>query len=301
MAWDNGLAVLASSQNNEQCLSAGQVGDLGSMRTPYHASCALHHLPDCCAGGLGQWPSMSDSPGIGPAGGMASLHSKLDQLIAAYTLASTPRGTFIPESIFAPAPNTRTEAVAQDLLATAESIAPKGRRSTLSTSSSVNPAGDAAQGRAGAVSALSPALSRGLPGSALRPASLVIPGGAPSAAQTAPAKVRFSVTASDSSAAENVGMASRPAAGQAVSKGTVTAAAASEDTALQAGDAGLQPAPASSSQATAVSASAQGPASATSEAAAAAAILASQQGAPLPGASVKPRRSIKQFLQRALH
>lgn len=230
---------------------------------------------------------MSDSPGIGQAGGMASLHSKLDQLIAAYTLASTPRGTFIPESIFAPAPNTRTEAVAQDLLATAQSIAPKRRLSALGASA----AGDAAQGRAGAVSTLSPALSRTLPGSALRPASLVIPGGAPSAAQAAPAKVRFSVTAPDSSAAENVGMASRPVAGQAVSKGT----------ALQAGDAGLQPAPASSSQATAVSASVQGSASATSEAAAAAAIPGSKQATPLPGASVKPRRSIKQFLQRALH
>ncbi len=124
---------------------------------------------------------------------VASLHSKMDQLIAAYALASTPRGTYIPESIFAPTPDTRPQAV-DTSLTSAVSIAPKHRLSAPGS-----PGADASQGRATASPAFSPAPGKAMPGSALRLTPLQIPNAAPSAVQATPPKVRFSFAAPDGS------------------------------------------------------------------------------------------------------
>ncbi len=211
------------------------------------------------SGGLGQLPSMSSFNSHSDE--VASLHSKMDQLIAAYALASTPRGTYIPESIFAPTPDTRPQ-VADTSLTSAVSIAPKHRLSAPGSPSAVNSEQDAAQGRATAGPAFSPAPSKAMPGSALRLTPLQIPNATPSAVQATPPKVRFSFAAPDGSPGDD----------------------SSQDDQSQGSTATR-----SSSGAKAVSADA-----------AAGTPSAGQQALPLPGASVKPRRSFKQFLKRAL-
>ncbi|KAL0043817.1 hypothetical protein WJX82_006815 [Trebouxia sp. C0006] len=148
------------------------------------------------SGGLGQLPSMSSFNSHSDE--VASLHSKMDQLIAAYALASTPRGTYIPESIFAPTPDTRPQAV-DTSLTSAVSIAPKHRLSAPGS-----PGADASQGRATASPAFSPAPGKAMPGSALRLTPLQIPNAAPSAVQATPPKVRFGVMpAADGGACES--------------------------------------------------------------------------------------------------
>ena len=186
----------------------------------------------------------------------------MDQLIAAYALASTPRGTYIPESIFAPTPDTRPQ-VADTSLTSAVSIAPKHRLSEPSSPSAVSSQEDAAQGRATAGSAFSPAPGKAVPGSARRLAPLQIPNAAPSAVQASPPKVRFSFAAPDSSPGND----------------------SSQD---------------DQSQGSTAISSSSGP-KAVSADAAAGTHSADQQALTLAGASTKTKRSFKQFLKRALH
>jgi len=186
----------------------------------------------------------------------------MDQLIAAYALASTPRGTYIPESIFPPTPDTRPQAV-DTSLTSAVSIAPKHRLSEPSSPGAVSSQEDAAQGRATAGSAFSPAPGKAVPGSALRLTPLQIPNAAPSAAQATPPKVRFSFAAPDGSPGDDSSQDAESQGRTAIS---------------------------SSTGAKAVSADA-----------AAGTHSADQQALPLPGAAAKPKRSFKQFLKRALH
>ncbi len=214
------------------------------------------------SGGLGQLPSMSGASSSSHCDEVASLHSKMDQLIAAYALASTPRGTYIPDSIFAPTPDTRPQVV--DISPTsAVSIAPKHRLSAPSSPGAVSSEEDAAQGRATAGSAFSPAPGKAVPGSALRLAPLQIPNAAPSAVQATPPKVRFSFAAPAGSPGDDTTQDDESQGSTAIS---------------------------SSSGAKAVGADA-----------AAGTHSADQQALPLAGAAAKPRRSFKQFLKRALH
>lgn len=211
----------------------------------------------------------------------------MDQLIAAYALASTPRGTYIPESIFAPTPDTGSQAM--DISPTsAASIAPKHRLSAHDSPVAVSSEDNAAQGRATAGPALSPAPGKAVPGSALRLAPLQIPSGAPSAVQAPPAKVRRSV--SFAAPAGSPGDDS-PQDDESPSSTAKNADAVSEETgpALHNRGASLQPALRSST-----GTSADATSGTNAEA-------ADQQALPLPGASAKPRRSFKQFFKRALH
>jgi hypothetical protein len=193
---------------------------------------------------------------------VASLHSKMDQLIAAYALASSPRGTYIPESIFAPTPDTRPQVV-DTSLTSAVSIAPKHRLSEPSSPSAISSQEDAAQGRATAGSAFSPAPDKAMPGSALRLTPLQIPNATPSAAQATPPKVRFSFAVPDGSPGNESTQDDESQGSTAIS---------------------------SSSGAKAVSADA-----------AAGTPSAEQQALSLAGAAAKPKRSFKQFLKQALH
>ena len=80
---------------------------------------------------------------------VAAIHSKLDQIIAAYTSAGTPRGTTPPPSIFSMASDRQTATDAQ--LDTADSIVPGGEASAGWDNAA------AAETRAAGSSALSPA------------------------------------------------------------------------------------------------------------------------------------------------
>ena len=235
------------------------------------------------SGGLGQLHSMSGASISSHSDDVAALHSKMDQLIAAYALASTPRGTYIPDSIFAPT----ADSGAQMVDAPPSSIAPKHRLSAPGSLGAVSSEEDAAQGRATAGSAFSPALGKAVPGSALRLAPLQIPNAAPCAVQATPAKVRFSFAAPAASPGDD-----SPQNVESQDSTATNADAVSEETglALQSRDASLQLVLSSSSGAKAVSADV-----------AASTHSAEQQAVPLAGAAVKPRRSFKQFLQQALH
>ena len=193
---------------------------------------------------------------------VASLHSKMDQLIAAYALASTPRGTYISESIFDPTPDTRPQAV-DTSLTSAVSIAPKHRLSAPGSPGAVSSEEDASQGRATASPAFSPAPGKAMPASALRLTPLQIPNAAPSAVQATPPKVRFSFAAPDGNPGND----------------------STQDDESQ------------GSTATSSSSGAKG----VSADSAAGTHSADQQALPLPGAAAKPKRSFKQFLKRALH
>ena len=186
----------------------------------------------------------------------------MDQLIAAYALASTPRGTYIPESIFAPTPDTRPQAV-DTSLTSAVSIAPKHRLSAPGSPGAVSSEEDASQGRATASPAFSPAPGKAMPASALRLTPLQIPNAAPSAVQATPPKVRFSFAAPDGSPGND----------------------STQDDESQ------------GSTATSSSSGAKG----VSADSAAGTHSADQQALPLAGASTKTKRSFKQFLKQALH
>ena len=203
----------------------------------------------------------------------------MDQLIAAYALASTPRGTYIPESIFAPTPDTRPQAV-DTSLTSAVSIAPKHRLSApgspgaVSTQEDVaqgratagpafSPQEDAAQGRAIADPAFSSAPGKAKPGRALCLAPLQIPNAAPSAVQATPPKVRFSFAAPDGSPGDDSSQDDE-SQGSTAKSGSSGAKAVSVD-------------------------------------AAAGTRSADRPALPLAGAAAKPKRSFKQFLKRALH
>ncbi|KAA6418482.1 MAG: hypothetical protein FRX49_11538 [Trebouxia sp. A1-2] len=263
-------------------------------KAPDRLSAILQRIADDTApvlpnesGGLGQLPRMSGTSLSSHSDEVASLHSKMDQLIAAYALASTPRGTYIPESIFAPTPDTGSQAM--DISPTsAASIAPKHRLSAHDSPVAVSSEDNAAQGRATAGPALSPAPGKAVPGSALRLAPLQIPSGAPSAVQAPPAKVRRSV--SFAAPAGSPGDDS-PQDDESPSSTAKNADAVSEETgpALHNRGASLQPALRSST-----GTSADATSGTNAEA-------ADQQALPLPGASAKPRRSFKQFFKRALH
>ncbi|DBA83606.1 TPA: hypothetical protein ACH3X1_006174 [Trebouxia sp. C0004] len=217
---------------------------------------------------------------------VASLHSKMDQLIAAYALASTPRGSYIPDSIFAPTPDTRSQVV--DVSPTsAASIAPKHRLSPPASPGAVSSEKHAVQGRATAGSAFSPPLGKAVPGSALRLTPLQIPNAAPSAVHATPAKVRFAFAAPASSPGND---STQDDESQGSTANNADAVSEETDPALHNRDASLQPVLSSSSGAKAVSIDV-----------AAGTNPADRQALPLPGASAKPRRSFKQFLKRALH
>ena len=237
-------------------------------------------------GGLGQLPSMSGASFNSHSDEVASLHSKMDQLIAAYALASTPRGTYIPDSIFAPTPDT-TPQVVDTSPTSAASIAPKHRLSAPGSPGAVSSEEDAAQGRATAGPAFSLAPGKAVPGSALRLAPLQIPNAALSAVHAIPTKVRFSFAAPAGSPGND---STQDDESQGSTANNADAVSEETDLALQSRDASLHPVLSSSSGTKAVSADA-----------AAGTNSADQQALPLPGASAKPRRSFKQFLKRALH
>ncbi len=219
---------------------------------------------------------------------VASLHSKMDQLIAAYALASTPRGTYTPDSMFAPTFDTRSQ-VLDTSPTSAASIAPKHRLPTPGSPSAVRSEDHAAPGRATAGSAFSPALGKAVPGSALRLAPLQIPDAAPSAVQATPAKVRFSFAAPATSPGDDSTQDDESQGSTANNAGAVSE---ETDLALQSRDASLQPVLSSSSGSKPVSADA---------AAGTKTDAADRQALLLPGAAAKPRRSFKQFFKRALH
>ena len=136
------------------------------------------------AGGLGQWPSVSEDSVNRQGSDVASIHSKLDQLIAAYTNAATPRGGVTPESIFSlagtprsgtpagplssPAQDRQASAGADAALANAESIAPSGRFSASSRlADAKQAAGDPFHAGADGHSTSSPAKDRAFADDAL--------------------------------------------------------------------------------------------------------------------------------------
>ena len=98
--------------------------------------------------GLSPWPSSSM---LSQEDEVAAIHSKLDQILAAYALANTPRGTAPAPSIFSMASDRQTATSAQ--LDTADSIMPGGKaaagwdnaaaESRAAGSSAVSPAGRA--------------------------------------------------------------------------------------------------------------------------------------------------------------
>ncbi len=166
-----------------------------------------------CAGGLGQWPSMSGNSFNSQGSDVASIHSKLDQLIAAYSAASTPRGITPPESIFSSAPYRQAAAAMEAQLATAESIAPNGRVSSAGSRADDRDFAGSAHGRAVAEPALNCALADA----------------AVSATHSTPAKVRFAFSEPTADVGTEATRDTSPAQSNAddvTSGGTAAAAAA---------------------------------------------------------------------------
>lgn len=105
-------------------------------------------LETSCGIGLSPWPSTSI---MSQGSEVAAIHSKLDQILAAYASATTPRGSTPPPSIFSPAPDSK-QALAAAQLDTADSIMPGGKAAAGWDDA-------AAESRAAGSFALSPASS----------------------------------------------------------------------------------------------------------------------------------------------
>ena len=107
-------------------------------------SCAVYTI--LCTAGLSQWPSSSANSYTNQGSEVAAIHSKLDQLIAVYTMANTPRGGPVPDSIFSAASDARTAPAAPGPSLTAASDAQVGGspNARLNTAESIVPGGKVA-------------------------------------------------------------------------------------------------------------------------------------------------------------
>ena len=252
---------------------------------------------------------------------VASIHDKLDQLIAAYSLANTPRSTPQLDSIFATAAEQPAAVgTADSTLATAESIAPRGgiaheggvddashEATAVGAEVSSDGGADAAQSRAVVDTALSPAPARAVPDSPAKPRRAL----SRRTTKSPSTKVRFSLGPNDDDAA----VTNSNGGSDADSDATVLSDAGSFTSQSESSLSSSKAAPgvrkeASQEAVTQPDVSShhdsgnadKSPTSASAVSApAAASTAADREPVPLPAAKAKPRKSLKKLLQQMLN